>query len=450
MKRIYFIVFLALHYSFSFAIPVNGTITDENGAPLPFASVSVRGISKGAIANSQGKYSLQLAPGSYVLICQHVGYQTKEKMINVVNETLVVDFQLILQDLKMEEVVIRRGEDPALEIMRKTIQKRNFYNKQTDLLTVEVYIKGLIRSRAIPDRVLGQKIDKSDMQKEGIDSAGKGILFLYESLTKVALKHPDKIKYEVISSRASGGGFGFDFPFFVNFYANNVTLFSGNVNPRGFISPISDAAFYYYRFKFEGSFFEGNKMIDRIRVIPRRKHEPLFDGYLQIVDDEWRIHSLNLSTTKSQGLDLLDTIRVTQTHAEIANGIYKTANQVMYFAANFFGFDVTGDFLNVYSNYNFNPGFEKGYFNRIVMQYDTAFHKRDSSYWSTMRPVPLEPDEKRDFVLKDSIHKVERDSMYTRRNIDSLRKSQKPISPEQFIRGGVRRTFYSNKTWTTY
>jgi hypothetical protein len=450
MKRIFLFFVLALQFSFSFAVPINGTITDEKGVPLPFASVTVQGTSKGAIANSKGQYSLQVAPGSYTLVCQHIGYQTKEKAIIVLEEKMVVDFQLIVQDLKMEEVVIKRGEDPALEIMRKTIQKRDFYNKQSDSLTVEVYIKGLIRSRAIPDRVLGQKIDKTEMQKEGIDSAGKGILFLSESLTKVALKHPDKIKYEVISSRASGGGFGFDFPFFVNFYANNVTLFSGNVNPRGFISPISDAAFHYYKFKFEGSFFEGNKMIDRIRVIPRRKHEPLFDGYLQIVDEEWRIHSLNLSTTKNQGLDLLDTIRVTQIHTEVEKGLYKTANQVLYFTANFFGFDVTGDFLNVYNNYNFKPGFQKGFFNRILMKYDTSFHKRDSIYWSTMRPVPLEPDEKRDFILKDSINKVERDSMYTRRNIDSLRKSQKPISPDQFFRGGVRRSYYSQKTWSTY
>ena len=155
-------------------------------------------------------------------------------------------------------------------------------------------------------------------------------------ITKMAYKRPDKIKYEVVSSRESGGGFGLSFPFFVNFYTNNVALFSGNVNPRGFISPVADAAFHYYRFKFEGSFFEDGKMIDRIRVTPRRQHEPLFDGYLQIVDGEWRIHSLNLAATKNQGLDLLDTIRVTQMHSEVQKDIYKTGNQVVSFAAKFF------------------------------------------------------------------------------------------------------------------
>lgn len=450
MKQYLLFLFLFSSIFSAFATTISGTITDENGAPLPFASITVKGTAKGAIANSGGKYSINLTEGAYTLVCQHIGYKTEEKRIRVSTEAVVADFNLSVQDLKMEEVVIKRGEDPALEIMRQAIKKRDYYNKQTDSLTVDVYIKGLIRSRAIPDRMLGQKIDKSEMKKQGIDSAGKGILFLSESITKVAYRYPDKIKYEVVSSRTSGGGFGLSFPFFVNFYTNNVALFSGNINPRGFVSPVADAAFHYYKFKLEGSFFEGGKMIDRIRVTPRRKNEPLFDGYIQIVDEEWRIHSLNLMATKSGGLDLLDTIRVTQIHTEVQKDIYKTGNQVVFFAAKFLGFDVTGDFLNVYTNYNINPGFKKGFFNRILMKYDTAFNKRDSSYWSNLRPVPLEAEEKRDFQVKDSVHKLETDSMYSRRNIDSLRRSAKPVKPGQFIKGGVTKNIYSQNAFVTY
>ncbi len=450
MKQYFLLLIFFFSILPSFASIITGTITDEKGAPLPFASIAVKGSSKGAIANSVGKYSLSLPAGSYTIVCQHIGYKTETKEVTVQNENIVFDFRLSIQDLKMQEVVIKNGEDPALEIMRQTIKKREFYHKQVDSLTVDVYIKGLIRSRAIPNKVLGQKIDKKELEKQGIDSAGKVILFLSESLTKVAYKRPDKIKLEVISSRTSGGGFGLSFPFFVNFYTNNVALFSGNLNPRGFVSPLADAAFRYYRFKFEGSFFENGKMIDRIRVTPRRKNEPLFDGYVQIIDGEWRIHSINLSTNNGQGLDLLDTIRVTQIHTEVESNVYKTSNQVVSIAAKFFGFDITGDFLNVYTNYNINPGFKKGFFNRVMMKYDTAFNKKDSSYWTNLRPVPLEPDEKRDFVLKDSLHKVERDSMFSKSNIDSLRKSQKPATLREVLVAGVRRTIYGTKSFATY
>ncbi|HEX2609290.1 MAG TPA: DUF5686 and carboxypeptidase regulatory-like domain-containing protein [Flavisolibacter sp.] len=429
---------------------VTGIITDNNGIILPYASISVKGTTKGAVANSAGKYAITLEPGTYTFVCQFVGYQKSEKTLTVTAENSTLNFSLQVQTLTMAEVVIKKGEDPALEIIRQTIRKRDSYNKQVDSFTVDVYVKGLLRSRGMPDRFFGQKIDKKDMEKDGLDSGGKGILFLSESLTKVAYKEPGKIKMEVVSSRQSGGGMGLSFPFFTNFYTNNVSLFISNLNPRGFISPIADNAFHYYSFHYEGNFFEGNRMIDRIKVTPRRKHEPLFNGYLFIVDGEWRIHSLDLTTTSDYQLELIDTLQVRQIHAPVTNDIWRIQNQVTYVSANKFGFDMSGNFLNVYSNYNLEPGFGKKYFDRVVMSYDTAYNKRDSTYWNTIRSVPLEADEKRDFIVKDSLSKYYRDSLYSRRNIDSLRKARKPIAFKNFFIGGVDRNFYSFRSFTSY
>src|SRR5437762_9067517 len=210
----------------------------------------------------------------------------------------------------MKEVIVKQGgEDPAYEIIRKAIKKRPYYNAQVDSLSVDVYIKGLIRSRNIPNKFFGQKIERDDFGKVGLDSAGKGIVFLSESFTKVYYSKPDKIKYEVISSRQSGGGPGLSFPFFINFYDNNVTVLGNSLNPRGFISPIANGALNYYRYKLEGSYFSDGKMIDHIKVIPKRKHEPLFNGYIDIVDDEWRIYSLDLGTTNEYSLELVDSLK---------------------------------------------------------------------------------------------------------------------------------------------
>ena len=71
-----------------------------------------------------------------------------------------------------------------------------------------------------------------------------------------------------------------------------------------------------------------------------------------------------------------------------------------------FGFDFSGGFVNVYTDYNINPGFAKKYFGRTIMKYDTAFNKKDTSYWNKIRPVALELDERRDFVFKDSLSKA--------------------------------------------
>src|SRR5690606_18030131 len=292
-----------------------------------------------------------------IVVCEYVNYRKEEKEIVVTNENITLDFSLSIQELTLGEVVVKKGEDPAYAIIREAIKKRPYYNNQVDSFEVDVYIKGLMRSRGLPDKVFGKKVERDP--DDGLDSLGRGILFLSESLTKVSFKKPDKIKYNVISSRQSGGGFGLSFPFFVNFYENNVSVFDNTFNPRGFVSPIADGAIGFYRFKYEGSFVEGDKMINTIRVTPRRKNEPLFTGTIQIVEDDWRIYSLDLSITRNQSLEILDTMRISQIHSPVEGDVWRTRNQLMHLTLKMLGFDMIGDFVNVYTNYNLEPHFPK-------------------------------------------------------------------------------------------
>ncbi len=405
--------------STAFAGRISGKITDIEGNPLSFASVTIKGTNKGVNANNAGTYSINLNSGNYTIVCQFVGYTKVEKQITVTDENQVVDFVLSLQGLTMDEVIIKKGEDPAYEIIRNAIKKRSYYNNQVDSFEVNVYIKGIMRSRKLPQKVFGQKIERE--ANDGLDSTGKGILFLSESLTKVAYAKPDKIKLDVISTRQSGGdGFGLSFPFFINFYQNNVAVFDNNINPRGFVSPIADGALNFYKFKYEGFFVEDGKTINTIKVIPRRKNEPVFSGTIHIVEDEWAIHSLDLVTTKNYQLELADSLRISQLSSVVQDDVWKTKNQITNITFKRFGIDVAGDFVNVYSDYNINPGFKKKHFGNILMRYDTASNKRDTNYWNEVRPIPLDPDEVRDYIFKDSVAKVSRDSVYSKPYRDSL------------------------------
>ena len=85
-------------------------------------------------------------------------------------------------------------------------------------------------------------------------------------------------------------GYGLSAPQFISLYDNNIFI-GENLNPRGFISPISDNAMNYYSYKYEGTFYEEGRQINKIKVVPKRKYEPLFSGYINIVEDDWRIHS---------------------------------------------------------------------------------------------------------------------------------------------------------------
>jgi hypothetical protein len=433
------------------ATRVTGTVTDEKGNALPYSSILVKGTTRGVTAGNEGKYTLDLAPGTYILVCQYVGYTRQEKKITVGATGLVVDFRLSLQQLSMAEVIVRPGgEDPAYAIIRHAIKKRKEYETPLDSFTCEAYVKTLIRTRKLPNKIFGQKLEDKDKKEMGVDSAGKGIIYLSESLTKVAFKRPDKLKLEILSGRESGSnGFGFSFPVFINFYGNNVHALTDRLSPRGFVSPIADAALNYYRYKFLGSYFEEGREINRIQVIPRRKFEPLFSGTIEIVEGDWRIHSLDLLLLKTSQLQFLDTLEIRQIHAPIvpdslanssAKNVWQVKDQVVYFTFTIFGVDAVGNFLDVYNDYDIAPQFRKKFFNNIRIRYDTAGNRRTKAYWDSIRPLPLEPDEKVNYTIRDSIYRYNRDSMGTKKNRDSLLKEQGPVKFRQVLFSGFRRS----------
>ncbi len=420
-----------------------GTVFTENGDLLPFSSIVVKGSSKGASANDKAKFSFSLPNGTYTIVCQHIGYTSEEKKIVIDGDT-ELSFVLKAQQLVMTEVVVKSGdEDPAYEIIRQAIKKRSYYNKQVNAFEVDLYTKDLIKLRNLPKKIFGQKIPDGDRKEMGLDSAGKGIIYLSESIAKIFTQLPDKSKMEVSSSRVSGsGGFGFTFPAFISLYTNNVKVFTDRINPRGFISPIADGAIGFYKFKFLGTFWEDGKAINSIRVTPRRTYEPLFSGVINITDDDWRIFSFDLQLTKTAQLELLDTLRITQLHVPVSKDVWRVKNQLLFFNFKMFGIDAVGNFLNVYSNYNIEPVFKKNFFDNVVIRYDTAVNKRSREFWDTTRPVPLEAEESMNYKVKDSIYDAQKDSALSPRIIDSLNKNRTPLKPYKVFWSGLSRTKY--------
>lgn len=409
-----------------FAGKVSGVVTDSSGRPLPFASVFVQGMNKGTSTNAEGRYSLTLTAGTYTLNCQYVGYARQEKSITIAQQSdLTVDFRLHVQELTLGEVVLGKGEDPAYEIIRQSILKRKYYLAQLDRYRCEVYTKGQMRLRGFPKKVMGQKVDFEDG-----DTSKRKMLYLSETVSVYTVDKPNKIKLEVISSKVSGqtGGYGLAAPEFLSFYENNVRVGDG-LNPRGFISPVAENALNYYKYKWEGSYIEDGREINHIKVIPRRKFEPLFSGYIDIVEDEWRIHSVKLLLTRSAQMEILDTLRVEQLYRAHDKDRWFVSSQVIYPATKILGFDVYGSFVNVYSGFDPEPVIDKKTFSSTVVKYTDSANKRDEAYWEKNRPVALLADEVRDYQKKDSLEQVRKSPRYK----DSIDRKNNKITPVNLL-----------------
>ena len=439
-KTVLLILFVLVQLSL-WANTVSGVISSAaNQAPLPFSSVLVKGTTKGASANSNGFYSLLLEPGKYTLVFQFIGYQSQEKNIVVANQPIKLDVFLVNQTYQLNEVIVKTGgEDPAYSIIRNAIARRKENATEIKQFSAEVYIKGQMQLKNYPKSFLGQKVDFEDG-----DTSKRKMLFLSETIAKYSVIEPNQKKVEIVSTKVSGrsNGFGFGNPQIISFYDNIVSLGDG-LNPRGFISPIADNALNFYRYKFEGTFYESGKEINRIRVIPKRNYEPLFSGFIHITESDWHIQSVDLKLIREQQMQLLDSLRIQQQYVPLKS-YWVIKQQMIYPYGKFFGFDFFGSFLQVYNQFNITPVFTPKFFNNVIRKYEDSANKKTMAYWDSIRPLPLLAEEIRDYQKKDSLEKVRESPAY----LDSLDRIRNKLSFGAILFTG--KTFSKRKEKTTF
>jgi len=81
---------------------VSGIITDENGLPLPGASVIEEGTRNGMVTDFDGKYKLTVESSASVIVVSFVGYKEKK----VVASQNVINIQLIPDATDLQEIVV--------------------------------------------------------------------------------------------------------------------------------------------------------------------------------------------------------------------------------------------------------------------------------------------------------------------------------------------------------
>ena len=99
---IFLFVCLTAFQTTSSAQTVKGTVTDETGKPVQYASVVVKNTSRGTTTDNNGMFSITASPGD-VLVISSLGYATKE--ITVGNES-DLSISIISTNSQLNEVVV--------------------------------------------------------------------------------------------------------------------------------------------------------------------------------------------------------------------------------------------------------------------------------------------------------------------------------------------------------
>jgi len=463
--------------NFSFAQGIRGKVSSQDGEPLAFASIYIRNLEDGVPTNENGLYEFRLKPGFYDVIVQFLGYKSQLETVEIKDSWVDLNFTLESQIYNLSEVEVRAGaEDPALTIMRKAISKAKYHRLQLQQYSTTVYLKGT-----------GQLTDAPFFMKKTLEEEGLKLNEAYtsESVSRITFTLPDKVEEKVISIRTNGDNQGTSPAPYIQ-----TSFYQDQINE--IVSPLSRYAFQYYQFKYEGSFFDQDVMVSKIKVTPRSRGERVFEGYIYIIEGLWAIHSLDLKTSL-----LGFQITAKQQYAPVADNVWMPLTHSYTFGGKIFGF--AGEFKYLASTREYEvalnpdlvavpeiidetvqdvpqdlPKFDKSVsaleqlaseepktrkeYRKLLNEYeketlkeeqgeekeivtseryysvDSLAKKRGLSYWDSIRPVPLTVKEVEGYQRDDSLATVEAAKMS---EVDSVaKKARKGFKPLEVLTGG--------------
>ncbi|MEH6408266.1 MAG: DUF5686 and carboxypeptidase regulatory-like domain-containing protein [Leeuwenhoekiella sp.] len=404
---LFFFLFL---FSFQIYAQITGKITSTTGEALPYVNIYLKNSSLGTTSNDAGEYKLNIEKtGNYTIAFQFLGYQTKEVDVTINKLPFTLNVELTEEITSLDEVLVDSNINPADRIIRAVIANKESFLAKNKAYTADFYSRGTYRVKNLPEKILGQEITEIG---PGLDSTRSGIIYLSETISKIKYQAPDDFKETISASKVSGddNGFSFNSAQEANFSFYDNTL---EINAQ-LVSPIADNAFNYYRYKLEGSFYEGDKLINKIKVTPKRAKDRVFTGYVYIVEDDWQLYGVDLSTNGAAiQVPFIENLVIKHNFKyNKAENLWVKVLQTIDFKFKLFSFQGDGRFSAVYSNYVFNPEFGKKEFGAEVLNFAEEANKKDSLYWQKVRPIPLTNEEKKDYVVKDSLQIVRKSEKY--------------------------------------
>ncbi len=447
----------------AFSHNLTGTIVDQMGKPISFATIYIKDISLGTTTNEEGKFEIDVPPGTYTINFRCLGYKPKTEITRIAKEVENITVILEVQYLEMQEVVISgNGEDPAYAVMRKVIGLSYVHLNQISSYAANIYLKGTVKFQKVPGLIRNQ------LHKKNID-VKSGDVFVNETVSEISFHAPNKYTQHIKSINST-------FPKVVDLSVEDflgASLYQDNI--QILFTPLNKNAFSYYKFTYEGYDKDKQYTVDKIKVTPKIRSKQLFEGYIYVIEDLWCLHRADLKFQTPFGEVNLKLI-----YDEISPGVWLPVSHNYSFSGGLLG--VKGDariaaslkyndviinrqvlaMANLPVSSNAQQKVFPGETNKVLpikksekkkaskieellnkpqlknqevnklsklmakadhvrkpdslksleindavkVTTDKGAEKKDTSYWSSLRPIPLSADEINSFRERDSLYNV--------------------------------------------
>jgi len=383
---------------------IKGKIVDADvKSSLSFANIRVAETTLGTSSNVNGEFELKLKQGTYQLIASFIGYYSDTLNVAVNKNLNEVNFALRQSEIILSEVLVKPGVNPALEIIRRAIEKKNIRNSKLNSYEVEAYTKGLIRTT----EDISASGNGFSVGLGGSDTTELIISGILENHSRNYFQHPDKFKSVILARKQSA-----NFPpsintltggrLIQNFYDNNVN-FIGKDLP----GPISDNALNYYYYYIENILAQNNRTIYQIHIEPDNSADPGFSGKIFITDSTFDLVKVDLILNRAANTgNLFDTVNVYQQFDEY-NGIVMPVDYRLFVKANVLGLVRFGFELNtIMFNYYINSNISENIFDKAIVTVLPDADYIDSLYWNNIQTIPNTFEEEVAYNRIDSIENV--------------------------------------------
>ncbi|MBN1118804.1 MAG: carboxypeptidase-like regulatory domain-containing protein [Bacteroidales bacterium] len=397
---------------------IEGTVFDnDSGEPLPFVNVVFQSSTVGTITDYNGTYFISTNKASDTIVATCLGFESQKIPVRK-NTAQHIDFRLSSVSLRIDEVIVTPGENPAFRILDSIKDHKEQNNPERfESVQYKSYNKLRLDLNNIDQAFKDQRLLKQfQFVFEHIDSSevfGKNYLpiLMTESVSRFYQQKSPVVEKEVIEAFKISG-----------IENNTIAQFSGKMYQRlnvynnfmnlfepGFVSPIADFGRMYYKYYLEDSANIDGNWCYKIAFKPKRTQERTFFGYLWVADTSFAIKKIQLRVSSDVNINFMNDL--------VAINEYKQLNDSTWFLfqedllIDFYINDKSYGFFGhkhaTYSDIELNKpipeNVEKLLTNTYIVE-DSL--DRTDKYWSINRPTELNQQEEMVYTMVDSVTKV--------------------------------------------
>ncbi|MBX2991271.1 MAG: carboxypeptidase-like regulatory domain-containing protein [Bacteroidetes bacterium] len=367
---------------------LTGVVQDAvTGEPLPSANLREPGTARGTVANADGKYRLLLWPGKRIVVASCLGYKP-DTLHLMLTENEVRNISLTPSDIVLPEILVR-GEDPAIEIIRRAIANKKKWMERLNSFEMDAFTRQVL---------------KRDDE----------IASITESFTKGYWQKGDTLR-EIVKQKRQTENIKSEFNFasvgrIINFNDDEIRFIGYT-----FIGPTADDALDYYDYKLFRTQVSYGKEIYEIKMIPRTRTRPLFDGIINIADDSYALMGVDVQPNESFNIPFVKMkhLRYRQQFGLYDHSFWMPVDIRIEAAAEISIPLIkipTIDFsqTSVISNYDINILLPDTIFQKPRLSVDTiSVAELDTSFWRENNVLPLTLEEENAYATLDSTQSLD-------------------------------------------